>query len=246
MLTCISPLSGTLKWFLFLNWRMLFCYLLSLETSPEALKSNAKLLVTMDALRSAAAVVSFAVKFQDTLDLIPIFHSAHNQKRLSFDGRDTYLRISDLRLEQNSRMTQAALLRMPEDAQAIADMRGRLHPLFGYQAVIADFSNKLPAQMEGSVRMYLEQGLGQGVFKDYFRTDASETNYYTPNPPHTRGYSGLSLQWRTKEPNKWFHAPSFVTIREDSPALVITVKKVSTLEHSGSRLICRQFLAAYF
>lgn len=173
---------------------------------------------------------------------VPIFLSTRNQRRLLFHGRDTYLRISDLVLEENDRLTDAALLRMPEDAQEIAAIRWEPSELYGQpQADVEGFLGKLPTQMEGSVRVYLEQGLGPGVFKDYFSSDATNPIHCAYDHPRTRGYNGLSLQWRAKQPDAWFNVPSFIIFGETSPALMIIVKKVSTLEHTGGRLTCEQF-----
>lgn len=70
-------------------------------------------------------------------------------------------------------MRESALLRMPEDAAAIAAIRREPHDLRGLQphVYIDGVLAQLPDQTDGSVRIFLEQGLGPQVFKDYFSAD---------------------------------------------------------------------------
>lgn len=184
-----------------------------------------------------------------TLHPIPLFSTPGNRRRLFFHGRDIYLRISDLPLDENGRMGDSALLRMPEDAVTIADIRHEFPGPRGLrglqpQVKVDDFLAQLPDSRERSVRIYIEQGLGPQVFKNYFSADVTDATRRTYAHPKRRGYNGLSFQWRIPEPNTWFEAPSFILSGQDPPGLVINVKKVSTVEHSGEKLICKELLVA--
>ncbi|KAG6363779.1 hypothetical protein INS49_008882 [Diaporthe citri] len=200
------------------------------------------------ALSAVSSAIDLGFKELDNLRAFPLFYDPDNQRRLVFHGRDIYLRISDLLLDENGRMRDVALLRMPEDAAAIAAIRPespephRLQGLRGPrelqpQVKIDNFLAKLSDSGERSVRIYIEQGLGPQVFKNYFSADVTDATRRTYAHPATRGYNGLSFQWRTPEPNAWFEAPYFILSGQDPPGLVISVKKVSTVEHSGDKLI---------
>lgn len=181
------------------------------------------------------------------LNPLPLFYTAHNVRRLLFHGRDIYLRIFDLLPNGNGELKESALLRMPEDAVAIAAIRREPGGLRGLQpnVEIDQFLAQVPSSMNGSIRIYLEQGLGPQVFKNYFNSDITNEVRRTYAHPTTKGYNGLSFQWKTPEPNAWFESPSFILSGQNPPGLMTTVKKVSTVEHSGGRITCEQIVVNF-
>lgn len=252
MLTCIFPLLGALKSFPRREGVYLLSFLVAIDPRTDALQepreSNGEVPSAM-AMELAAFLYGASYFFMElgSLRHIPLFYTARNRKRLLFNGRDIYLRISDLPLEENGRMKESALLRMPEDAAAIAAIKRQPYWPRGRQPQIDvdNFLAYVPDSIDGSVRIYLEHGLGPQAFQNYFSRDVTNAARYTYAHPTTRGYNGLSLQWRVPEPNAWFETPSFILSGEDLPGLVINVKKVSTVEHSGGRLICKRVLMGF-
>lgn len=209
----------------------------------------------MDPASLAREAVSFIGELSN-LHFSPLFNTLGNQRRIFFHGDDIYLRITDFLLDENERMRESASLQTPGIDVSIADITPeppeprwpwRLRELRGPGARqprvrIDGLQAQLPESRDRSVRIYIEQGLGPQVFKNYFSADVTDATCRTYAHPKTRGYNGLSFQWRTPEPNAWFEAPSFILSGQDGPGLVINVKKVSTVEHSGKKLICKQFL----
>lgn len=200
-------------------------------------------------MEAAGSVLDAEALFTDFINRrpLPLFYTAHNEARLLFFGRDIYLRISDLSLDENGGMRESASLQMPGDAGAIAAIRREPRGLRGLQPQvdIDNFLAQVPNSMGGSVRIYLEQGLGPQVFKDYFSTDVTNAVRRSYAHSTTRGYNGLSFQWRTPKPNAWFESPSLILSGQDPPGLMTTVKRVSTVEHSGGRLACEQTAVSF-
>lgn len=208
----------------------------------------------MDLASLSFDALSFATE-RTNLRSLPLFHSPGNHWRLFFHGRDVYLRISDLLPDENEGMREIKLLQMPEDAERIAEIRREPPEPRGPRRVVRtvlglprpqaqvttdNFLAQLPDPREKSVRICIEQGLGPQVFQNYFSADVTDATRRMYAHPTTRGYNGLSFQWRTPVPDKWFEAPSFILSGQNPPGLVINVKKVSTVEHSGEKLICKQ------
>lgn len=193
-------------------------------------------------METAGLVLGLVPLFTDlNREFQSVLGAARNVRRLLFHGGDVYLRVSDLMLIEDGELKESALLRMPEDAAAIAAIRHGLQP----QVEIDNFLARVPSPRDGSIRIYLEQGLGPQVFKDYFNTDiTNEVRSSFAHPP-TRGYNSLSFQWKTPAPNTWFESPSFILSAQYPPRLMTIVKKVSTVEHSGGRITCEQIVVAF-
>lgn len=251
MLTCIFPLLDSEVDSQLKNIDQLFFSYLSqprIETLPHTERNNIEVPAPMDVREAVGALTQLEFS---SLGRFPLFYNPGSHMRLFFHGRDVYLRISDFLLDENGRMRDSVLLRMPEDAAAIAAFWPEgpgpwLRSLDVLQPMVNmdNFLAQIQSSTERSVRIYIEQGLGPRVFKTYFSADATDATRRTHTYPTTLGYNGLSFQWRAPKPNTWFEAPSFILTGQDSPGLVINVKRVSTVEHSGDRLICKQLPVA--
>lgn len=125
----------------------------------------------MDLIKLALSAVSAAIDlgFMElgNLRALPLFYEPGNPRRLFFHERDINLRISDLVLDEDGRMRDSALLRMPEDAAAIAAIRLEPPEPRGLQRMrgprglqpqvkIDGFLAQLPDSRNRSVRIYIE------------------------------------------------------------------------------------------
>lgn len=164
------------------------------------------------------------------LDLLP---TNDGDSRLLFNGKTTRLHIFDLELHDKGRMVPVGLSRMPEDAEAISTLLPeRMEPCRDLT------SHEAPAQK--AIRIFLTQDLDSETCDNAFGPSPdSDIRRAYDLACSSRGYHGMSNQWRRSSPEAWFEAPSCLLSNGFPQGMMITIKKACVLENSNNSL-CRE------
>lgn len=164
-----------------------------------------------------------------------------SQKRLEFGGEArnlTVFNISDLILHDEEPMVPAISLQMPQDVEAITALHSA-NP--GSSATgdgfgVSNAFGPIPVLPHGHIRVYVTQDIDPKVFTDDFDLGVGDTVRLAHTLPRSRGYYGLSNQWRRLLPEAWFEATSLLISRDPPQGMMFIKRKACTLERSDGSL----------